>query len=187
MRARALPVAWEITVHSWYCESCVFGELWVGASRTCNALRAHQHDIGEVTDQTVLKDVFTAFYRHFDINHATIAIICTLEQCGIIALFFFRGSWCRMHFGTTALGLFKRLGKFSVVMRTGHAGSECCQGMRYLRRVVRVPQLFSQCDRRVYGSPRRVTWVFASSAHELSCTFSKPSTMLRRDAQPLSH
>ena len=42
-----------------------------------------------------------------------------LETCGILALFL--GSWCRMHFGTTAFGLFKRLGKFSVVMRTGHA------------------------------------------------------------------
>ena len=42
-----------------------------------------------------------------------------LETCGILELFL--GSWCRMHFGTTALGFSKHLGKFSVVVWNGFA------------------------------------------------------------------
>ena len=66
-----------------------------------------------------------------------------LETRGILALFL--GSCCRVHSGATALGLFKRLGKFTVVMRTGHASSISWRG-------VREPQSLSLCDHRVYGS-----------------------------------
>ena len=58
LRAVALPVALKTTGYSMYGESCVFGELWVGASETCNALRAINTRIWWVTDQIVLKNVF---------------------------------------------------------------------------------------------------------------------------------
>ena len=60
-RAVALPVVLSTTFHSWYGESCVF-VAFLGASLTCNALRAHQHTIfiWWVTDWTVIKDGFIA-------------------------------------------------------------------------------------------------------------------------------
>ena len=73
-----------------------------------------------------------------------------LPFSGIFALFFWQLVSCALC--TTALGLFKRLGKFSVVMRTGHATHCMQQGTA-------VPSARRACasivfprDRRVYGS-----------------------------------
>ena len=106
--------------------------LWfVGASQTCNAtlweLISTRYLVGYGPDsaQGCFYCVFPLRDRHVDINpmlplrsnvHLNNAM---LETCGILALFL--GSWCRMHYGTTALGFFKRLGKFSVVIWNGFA------------------------------------------------------------------
>ena len=51
LRAVALPVALKTTGYTLCGESFVFGELWVGASDTCNAVRAINTRIWWDTDQ----------------------------------------------------------------------------------------------------------------------------------------